>query len=724
MRDNPTAAVATVAALWPAQGQRHSAYLALCGGLLRAGWTTERVEALIASLAEATHDEEIDARLSIVASTAARLARGEPCYGWPRLAELIGADAALSVRITLDCGLTVDRIAAAKQLPADFLRSLGVADAADRAGFVELRYPDVGGKTVAIRKRYSLSSKPRWEKGCKAVPYGEDHLAEAVKAGYLILCEGESDCWTLWHHGFPALGIPGSECSKVLQEGHVSPFKHIYVVQETDGAGERFVEGVARRLAELEWVGELHVIRMAEEKDPSALHCADPERFEERWRARMQEAEPIDLPALASVASISLPTEPPWPAPLADEAFHGLADELVRTLEPASEADPAALLVQFLAGFGSIIGRSAYCTVEADRHCGNEFFVLVGRTAKGRKGTSWGRIIQLLKAVDPKWADDRVQSGVSSGEGIIWAVRDPIRKMERIKERGEPVRYVEVEADPGVSDKRLLILESEFAGVLKHLERQGNIVSPVLRQAWESGDLRTLTKNNPARATGAHISMIGHVTAEELRRYLTASEQANGFGNRILWLCVRRSKELPEGGTVDAKALTALQARFAGALAFARQQRELTRDDGAREIWREVYGQLSADRPGLAGAMVGRAEAHVLRLSLLYALLDRSPCIQAAHLLAALALWDYCERSIKYIFGDSLGDGLADELLRLLRAAPDGLTRWEMSNALGRNQSANRIGNALALLAGQQLVQVEKIATGGRPEERWRALRK
>jgi hypothetical protein len=416
-----------------------------------------------------------------------------------------------------------------------------------------------------------------------------------------------------------------------------------------------------------------------------------------------------------AAVSTPLPEPAPWPAPLAREAYHGLAGDAVRILEPASEADPVALLVQFLAGFGNLIGRSAYCVVEADRHYGNEYFVLVGRTAKARKGTSWGRIRELLRSTDPGWADDRVQSGTSSGEGIIWAVRDEIWKRE--KQRGGG--YAEVQADPGVSDKRLLLQESEFASVLKHLERQGNIVSTVLRQGWESGDLRTLTKNSPARATSVHISMIGHTTAEELRRYLTVSEQANGFGNRILWPCVKRSKELPEGGYIGGNALEGLKSRLAAACGFARQQGEMKRDQEARAIWREVYGTLSAERAGLAGAMVGRAEAHVLRLSLVYALLDCSPLIQEVHLLAALAVWDYCERSVKYLFGDSLGDALADELLRLLRTCPAGLTRTDISQYLGRHQSAERISRALGLLLQHRLVRREQEKTQGRPTERW-----
>jgi hypothetical protein len=164
-------------------------------------------------------------------------------------------------------------------------------------------------------------------------------------------------------------------------------------------------------------------------------------------------------------------------------------------------------------------------------------------------------------------------------------------------------------------------------------------------------------------------------------------------------------------------------ADLADALAFARGVGEVTRDEAARKLWAEVYGELSDGRPGLAGALLGRAEAHVMRLALLYALLDRSGQIRAVHLLAALALWDYCERSVYYLFGDCPGDPIADELLRLLRASPEGTTRNDMMNHFGRHQSSDRIGRALGLLVQHRLARRESVPTGGRRAERWFAAK-
>ena len=91
------------------------------------------------------------------------------------------------------------------------------------------------------------------------------------------------------------------------------------------------------------------------------------------------------------------------------------------------------------------------------------------------------------------------------------------------------------------------MVESEFVSALKVANRDGNTLSAVIRAAWDTGTLRTLTRNSPLEAVGAHVSIIGHITSEELRRYLDATETANGFANRFMWLCVRRSKVLPEG---------------------------------------------------------------------------------------------------------------------------------------------------------------------------------
>jgi hypothetical protein len=137
--------------------------------------------------------------------------------------------------------------------------------------------------------------------------------------------------------------------------------------------------------------------------------------------------------------------------------------------------------------------------------------------------------------------DVRVHTGLSSGEGVIWAVPDPITGFEK-QGKGSESRRVEVAIDPGVSDKRLMVVESEFAGALTVMCREGNILSRIIRDGWDRGNLATLTKNSPARAAGAHVSIVGHITADELRASLDRISIANGYANRFLWVLVKQAR--------------------------------------------------------------------------------------------------------------------------------------------------------------------------------------
>ncbi|HXX75852.1 MAG TPA: DUF3987 domain-containing protein [Nitrospiraceae bacterium] len=411
-----------------------------------------------------------------------------------------------------------------------------------------------------------------------------------------------------------------------------------------------------------------------------------------------------------------------WPV-LDPLAIRGVLGELVRAIEPHSEADPAALLIQAMAAYGSVLNRGPHFRAEADVHHMNLFAALVGETSKGRKGTSWGHIRRVFSVIDAEWTSTRVLNGLSSGEGLIWAVRDEITKDEPIRERGRPTgEYQTVIVDRGIGDKRLMVLESEFASTLRVMGRDGNTLSAVIRQAWDSGDLRTMAKNAPACATGAHISLVVHITKDELCRLIEANEASNGFCNRFLWLCVTRSKILPEGGHFDESAIAPLLQQLHRAVQFGRAGGELTRSETARVMWRQVYPELSEGKPGLLGAVISRAEAQVMRLACLYALQDMSYVVQPEHLTAALALWEYCEASARYIFGQRLGDPIADELLSALRRHPQGMTRTEIRDWFGRNRKAYEINRGLALLAKQGFARMEESPSGGRQIERWFAV--
>jgi hypothetical protein len=579
----------------------------------------------------------------------------------------------------------------------------------------------------------------RWFIGDPPGPWPLYRLGDLGEAQRVYVCEGEKAADTVRALGLAA--TTSAHGAKSAGKTDWTPLrgKEVVLVPDFDEAGAGYAVEVAGILLNL-GCG----VKVIDLGFPGRVAGADAFDWDAHWKAegkdkagRVAELERLTAAAKviekaeevgaqlgrpkAAAEAFPIPEPAAWPDPPAAEAFHGLPGRIVRLIEPASEADPAALLAQTLVMFGSVVGRGPYFLVEADRHHANEYLILTGRTSKARKGTSWGRVYGLFHAVDEAWAKNCQQTGLSSGEGLIWAVRDPGVVQEGTEDGGGG-KQKRAKVDPGVTDKRLLVFEAEFASVLRQTERSGNTLSTIVRAAWDRGDLQSLTKNSPARATGAHVSMVGHVTAHEFRRLLTQSSIANGFGNRFLICCCRRSKLLPNGGKVDGTAWAELRTELTEAVNFARGVGLVTRDAQADALWNAVYPALSEGGIGLAADMAGRAEAHVTRLALLYALMDRSAVVRLEHLEAALALWVYADRSIKYVFGNHLGDSTADAILQLLKGAPGGLTRTDISNAFGRNLSVGHLTRALGLLLEQRLVRLVRRVTepsGGRPVERW-----
>jgi hypothetical protein len=408
-------------------------------------------------------------------------------------------------------------------------------------------------------------------------------------------------------------------------------------------------------------------------------------------------------------------------------ALHGLAGDIVKAIDPYTEADRVATLLNTLTAVGNVTGSSAAARVQHDPHPGRLFVAEVGQSSKGRKGTAWSTPRYLLSQVDESWANNRIKSGLSSGEGLIYNVRDPLYKDEPLREggkaKGEVTGYQSVMVDAGEEDKRLLIVEPEFASALTVMAREGNILSAVIRQAYDNGKLSPLTRNNPIKATGAHISIIGHITMEELWERLDDTSKANGFANRFLWVLVKRSKLLPEGAAVPDEELGPLVRRLRKVIEFAKKVSIVTRDDKAKKLWAEVYEELSEGKPGLLGAVLSRAEAQVLRLSVIYALLDCSSSIRVEHLKAALAVWEYSEASTRYIFGHRLGDPTTDGILEALRSAGSkGMSETDISKLFGGHKSASERDRALEMLVKLDFAEKEETKTKGRPKTVWRAI--
>ena len=392
-----------------------------------------------------------------------------------------------------------------------------------------------------------------------------------------------------------------------------------------------------------------------------------------------------------------------------DEALSGLAGNIVKKLLPETESHAAALLAHILARFGNIVGRTAYHQVEDSKHYGNLFFVIVGATSKARKGTANNRIDAIFKGIDMNW-ERRELGGFGSGEGVINAVRDD----QEVGFKGK------TKIIPGVEDKRLLIREGEFSKILAVGKREGNLLSQVLRDAWDGKTLRNNVKNNPQTASDPHISAVCDITQGELSLRLDQADQYNGFANRFLWLFVERLREKPFGG-VD-QDWTRERQKLRKALLAARQRERIFMSEAARTMWRREYPTLSKDLGGIVGGITGRAEAQVLRLALVYALLDQSDHIQSVHLKSALWLWDYAVRSVEHIFAKH---GVMTEeqkkMVELARGVAQSKT--DFYRLFQKHRKATDIEDDIRALVEKKLMKfLGWTERGGRNVRVWRSI--
>jgi hypothetical protein len=448
--------------------------------------------------------------------------------------------------------------------------------------------------------------------------------------------------------------------------------------------------------------------------------------------ARREILEPEPKPLEMDSEEIALPAPTTQNEPkLSDVALHGLIGDIVQFLEPTTEAHRAGLLISLLLAIGNALGRGVYVFAGNSRHHANLDAVLVGPTGEGRKGTSWDAVKLLLQTALSKWFKGNVKSGLSSGEGLIWAVRDEIKRAERVGQgTGSAPTYEDVVVDSGIDDKRVLVLEGEFAQVLNVLAREGNTLGVVMRNAWDGSNLSILTKASAAQATDPHVSILGHITAEELHAKLTSTDAHNGVGNRILWVYVRRSKCLAFTPRPDQDVLEQLAGELAQRITNAQTIGLVEWADDAAQAWEKIYPSLTAGRAGLVGSLTARAAPQVIRMAMLYAAIDGLNKIYLDHLKAALAFWQYCEASVNFVFKARSGDPVKAKVQQYLEAAGEaGMTRSGIGEALGNHVRSAELELVLTSLEQDQIisrfmVKPAKGSGGGRPREMFRAVKR
>lgn len=394
-------------------------------------------------------------------------------------------------------------------------------------------------------------------------------------------------------------------------------------------------------------------------------------------------------------------------APEGDPAcLYGLIGDVARSGSDGTETNAHAIAANFMAYLSCAIGRGVYLPIGNTRHHARLFCLHVGRSGRGRKGDAVSlvlRIDQALRAVDAAFAPQVHRGGLSTREGLAALIHDGYRQGRQ-----------DVSA---IDDKRLWVVESEFANVLHQGRRDGNTLSAVLRDCWDGVDLKPATKSNRLYASDPHVCLSGAISPGELTGLMSARELTNGFANRFLMIWAERTRMLPFPKETPQATVEQLAARTQEVLAFARadqhgQREHLRMDLSPQAQWHygQLYrGELNDDfGDGVVGALLERRAPMLLRLAMLMALTDLQTRIDVQHIDAAMAWIRHATASVRFVFVSAAEEAklaqvveLSNRVLAFLRERGQA-TRSQISAECFRGKvSKTRIDASLAhLLAG------------------------
>ena len=617
-------------------------------------------------------------------------------------------DQGIGLKCHAGCG--TDEILADLDLPWDALFN---DEPKKRADPIEYDYKDSNGRLLyqvlryenkEFRQRVPNGNTWTWSlNGVKRVPYMLPDIIESDSDTPIFVVEGEKDVHTLRARGILATTNSGGarwdwpEDWKVYFEG-----RKVILIPDTDEPGLEHMDQVGKLLSS---VADVFTIRLQKVKDITDWFIAHPDPNLEEFNALVEAATPF------GETSLKISEPPPefeWPvAPVWD----GLLGRINKLVDPHTESDPIALFMELMAMFGCAMNTAPHFNIKKSKQRGNLHLCIVGKTSDGRKGTAHDIAVDLFRQVNEEFITKRMTTSMATGEGLIHFIRDPTMGKD-----GQVI-------DPGSPDKRVLIVDAEFAATtLIQLQRTGNTLAGILRYAWDNPpSLSINTKHSSETTTDPHVSLIGHATPMELMQNLRASDIAAGSANRILWFMVRKSKTLdnPEMNLPEEQ-LRPLILEMQQALRFAWSVGEVKLSEKAHATWAKIRRDFDIDDDnGQLVHFLNRAMPQIGRMALILALLDQCRTIEPRHLEQAAGLFAYARKSVEY-FLQSDGvyfSGEEAKLFNLLQDEEEGVSQREIQMKLGWSGKKTRAVSTALVKKGmaREYTEPAKGGRGGKP---------
>jgi len=424
--------------------------------------------------------------------------------------------------------------------------------------------------------------------------------------------------------------------------------------------------------------------------------------------------------------------------PKADPAmFHGLVGDVADAATTGREPNRASVALAFLTWLSAAAGRHHFISVGDQTHPLLINGLHVGRSMVAAKGESWALVKRLRQSVGEMMDGDMITphddegavttpelfagrmhtGGLSTGEGLAAQVHDgfTIGKIEHAP----------------IDDKRLLIVEAEFAKLLEQGKREGNTLSPIIRDVFDGGSIQPATKSASIWATEPHVVIHGAITPHELRARMDVTAAFNGLMNRFLVIFAERTCLVPFPEPTPDEVVQRLAVQTRDVIKFARGDyprtkyaAPITLSDEAREMYRQAYPDLrrrDGSTPIITSLLERRAPI-TMRLAGLFAMTDQTTVISPAHMRAALAWSRFHRESVGFIFGSDMTQRIESEKRReqkqkILDGIPAG--RWVtrtfiQRDVFGKRITAKELTAALEdLLADGLLEQREKPKQNG-----------